>query len=238
MRAGFEMMRWDMLLQLRSHLYSATLFTTLSLGLVAFLLQPYPIETKWYAVLLFTDPAIVGLSFVGAFMLMERGGRTLSALSVAPLTANTYLAGKVLSFSLLGVLSGLAIVLVVTRGHVNLLLAVFALALTNGVAVLIGFGLAAGVRSVNAFLVRMSVAMLVAVLPLLAFFDVGPAALHWCLAIIPSLSMLTLLEISLTTEGGFPSSLLWHSLYLFVWSGAGWIYAHHSYEPFVTSDAA
>lgn len=233
MDAVLKMAVWDSLLQRRSHLYSATLFTTLSLCLVAYLLRPYTVDLRWLSVLLFTDPAVIGLTFVGAFMFMERGAKTVSALSVTPLSGRTYVGGKILSFVGLGTISGLLVALAAAGTQLHAPLMLIALVITNLTAVLIGFCLAADVRSVNAFLVRIVVATIMSVLPIFALFGLGPEWLQWGLALVPSYSMLSLLVAGYSYETTSMVECAIHIIYLMAWSVVSWVWASRAYQRFL-----
>lgn len=216
-----------MLLQFRSHLYLATVFTTAFLSLAAYLLSPLVTGFEWLALLVFMDPAIIGLSFVGAFMLMERSGYSLSALAVTPLSAPVYLVGKIVSFTLLGTTSGVAVALaavVASDGELNTGLIVFALTITNVLAVLIGITVSFGSKSVNDFLARLSITMVIVVLPVIAFLDVitGPGAAIF--QIIPSYSMLFIINQALQKESVSLVGLGMHLCYLLVWIMATWLW--------------
>ncbi|MEO0882513.1 MAG: hypothetical protein AAFY34_07235 [Pseudomonadota bacterium] len=225
-----SMVSWDIRLQIRSHLYSATVFTTLALCLVAYLLAPLDISPKLLALLLFTDPAVIGLSFIGAFVLMERGGNTLIALATSPLESTQYVAGKLVSFSLLGTVSGGIVAVVASGGSLNIALLLIALLLSNIVAVLIGFAIAARTRSVNAFLAWMTIMLVVSVLPLMPYLSADPDYALLSLSIIPSFSMLTLLEAGFSGSDVGIIEFGVHTVYLLIWAVAGWIWAIREYD--------
>ena len=230
MQKVLHMMRWDMLLQLRAHIYTVTAFTALTVGLVAYLLIPLSLSTKWLAIVLFADPAIIGLAFTGAFILMERDGKTLSALGVTPLQGWVYVSGKVFSFALLGTLAGAAIAMAATLGQLNYPLMGFSLIMTNITAALIGFALVARANSVNAFLVNLSVTMVILTIPLLGFFDLVPPLLGSLLALIPSYSMLIMLEAGFEQSVITSPQYILHALYLLVWVIAGWMWGAREYS--------
>lgn len=224
------MVRWDIRLQIRSHLYSATVFTTLALCLVAYLMRPLGVSPKLLAILLFTDPAVIGLSFIGAFILMERGGNTLIALAISPLKGAHYVGGKLISFSFLGTVSGLVVSFVVSEGDLNYLAMTISLILSNFVSVLIGFAIAARAKSVNAFLAWMTIALVISVLPIVSYLSDDVGIIGLALMIIPTFSILTLLE------AGFDGSLVaefefaLHAAYILLWIFTGWFWAIREYD--------
>lgn len=61
------------------------------------------------AILIFTDPAAMGLFFMGAIMLLEKSQRVNHALSVSPIKISEYILAKALSLLILGTIVGLII---------------------------------------------------------------------------------------------------------------------------------
>lgn len=57
-------------------------------------------------VLIYTDPAAMGLFFMGAIILLEKSQRVDSALAVSPVRAWEYMLSKLLSLALIGIVVG------------------------------------------------------------------------------------------------------------------------------------
>ena len=70
------------------------------------------------AVLIFTDPAAMGLFFMGAMVLMEKGQRVNCAIAASPVNPGEYLLAKVLSLAAIGML--VALILALAAGLPNL----------------------------------------------------------------------------------------------------------------------
>lgn len=230
MNATLRMIRWDMLLQIRSHLYLATAMATLSLCLVGALLHPLDISEKLLALLLFADPAVIGLTLTGAFVLMERGNNTLLALAVSPLRGSTYVFAKIATFSGLGILSGIAVAIAASDGNLRFAIMLASLSLTNAAAVLFGFALVTRANSVNSFLVHMSVALLIMVVPFIPYLDETSNNALLMLALIPSYSMLVLLEAGFAEASISLAQYLLNCSYVMVWIIIGWFWAVREYQ--------
>lgn len=67
-------------------------------------------------VMIFTDPAAMGLFFMGALVLLEKGQRVNCALAVSPVKAGEYCAAKLLSLALIGL--AVALLLALAEGVV------------------------------------------------------------------------------------------------------------------------
>lgn len=75
-------------------------FTAAYLCLLAAL--PAAVRETAAVVLIFTDPAAMGLFFMGAAVLFEKSQRVDAALSVSPVTVEEYAAGKVIALLCVG----------------------------------------------------------------------------------------------------------------------------------------
>lgn len=85
--------------------------------LYIFLLQSFPASWQDTAslIMVFSDPAAMGLFFMGAIILLEKSERTLQSLAVSPIRPFEYVLAKLLSLAFLSTLVGFAIRLTVTR---------------------------------------------------------------------------------------------------------------------------
>ncbi len=200
MSALAQMIRWDALLQWRSHLYAATAVATAFVCAVVLMIPLDPIPPKLVAALIFVDPAVIGLSFVGGVIAMERTAGTLSALGVSPSPGWVYVVSKIATFTFLGVLSGGVIAIVAAGAAFNAPMMLFALVLTNAAAVVIGFVLVAPTRSMNGFISSLIIFSMISILPIAAFFDLAPAPIDLLLRVIPSYAMLIVLEAGVSVS--------------------------------------
>tara|TARA_R110002073_G_scaffold6985_5_gene40393 strand:- start:1483 stop:2196 length:714 start_codon:yes stop_codon:yes gene_type:complete len=229
MRRLASMVAWDIGLQIRSHFYTATALTTAVIVGLIFLIPLDPLPAQFATLLVFVDPAVVGLTLVGAAVLMEKGANTLAALGVTPMPGWVYVGAKIISFTLLGGLSGLIIAVLAMRGGINYPVMLAALTLSNAVAVLIGFALVTRARSVNGFIVNIMLASIVLILPVIAYFDLAPPVVGALLKLIPTYAMLVLIEAGLSQDAspvGAIAAMVWLSL----WTVAGWFWALRQYH--------
>lgn len=101
--------------------------------------------------LVFADPAAMGLFFMGAVILLEKSQRVNSSLAVSPVTSRAYLLSKSISFMLAGLLVG--IIIAFASGHS---LSPFALTGLAGASLLFsmwGLLIATKARSLNQFII-------------------------------------------------------------------------------------
>ena len=89
---------WDMKFQMRYGFYLLYAFLTTFYVIVLSAL-PSAWKGKTAAVLIFSDPAAMGLFFMGAIVLLEKSQRVTSYFAISPLKAFEYVCSKVLSLS-------------------------------------------------------------------------------------------------------------------------------------------
>jgi fluoroquinolone transport system permease protein len=85
-------------------LYVYVVFTALYLLLLAAI--PGTARGITATILIYTDPAAMGLFFMGAFIMLERSQRVNCALAVAPITIDQYIISKVVSLLVPGMIVG------------------------------------------------------------------------------------------------------------------------------------
>ena len=105
---------------------------------------------KAASVMIYSDPAALGLFFMGAIVLLEKSERVLNALAVSPITTIEYILSKVLSLAIISVLVSLALALV--AGRENILLLLISVTLTSGIFTLLGLIVAPKITSINQYL--------------------------------------------------------------------------------------
>ena len=157
---------WDMRFQARYGFYLLYVFLT-ALYVVLLVSLPRSWRENTAAVLIFSDPAAMGLFFMGAMILLEKSQRVTSFFTVSPLAVLEYVCSKVLSLSLIALLvAGVLGTAAKCRLLPLMLLGTF---LASVLFALLGLIIAARITSLNQFLL--------ATVPveILAF---GPAILH------------------------------------------------------------
>jgi fluoroquinolone transport system permease protein len=177
-----RLIMWDIRLQARENVYLFTLLTTLTFGVVIWLLPDRVPDTVITGVL-FLDPAVVGTSFVAAIVLMERSQNTLAALAVSPARPSDYVLSKIVTLTLLTFAGGMTLVCA-AYWPVPLDRAIrfiITMAFTGTLGVVGGVLLVATANSMNHFLARAFPVSVVLYLAFLAHFDVVTGVWAWTL---------------------------------------------------------
>lgn len=141
---------WDARLQYRYGFYLVYAVVT-----TFYVLGVQFVPTGWradaIALVVVTDPAVLGFYFVGALVLFEKDQGVLDALVTTPLGVAGYLAAKVVSLTLLAIVAAGAITVLGTPGPVDLPMLVLGVTLTSVFFVLVGFLAVARYDSVNRY---------------------------------------------------------------------------------------
>ncbi|MGN0773781.1 MAG: ABC transporter permease [Candidatus Ventricola sp.] len=165
MRFG-RLIWWDMRFQVRYGFYLLYGFLT-ALYLALLFSLPGPWRKTVAALLVFSDPAAMGLFFMGAIVLLEKSQRIPSLLAVLPVSLMEYVCSKALSLSLLALLAAAALAIPADcRPLASMLLGTL---LSSVLFTLAGMLIAAKTASLNQFVLA------AAPVEMLAF---GPACLH------------------------------------------------------------
>lgn len=221
-------MQWDLRLQLRSFVYPATVVSTALICGFILVLPVQALAIDWATFFVFMDPALIGLSFVGAIVLMEKAEGTIYALGVTPMQPATYVAAKTITLTLLAFASGL-VVAYVAADEIDLLRLLIALTLSSTFAVLVGLACVARVPSMNKLMITLLWVEVIFLLPLLAYFAVVPDALTPLFALIPTYAILLAIELGLDPS----PAPLWVELYAYgylaLWCVIGWFWALREY---------
>jgi fluoroquinolone transport system permease protein len=115
------------------------------------LIFPEAWREKAASMMIYSDPAALGLFFMGAVVLLEKSERVLNALAVSPVTTIEYILSKVLSLALISVLVSLVLAVVADSGNIPMLL--LSVALTSGIFTLLGLIIATKTSSLNGYLI-------------------------------------------------------------------------------------
>jgi fluoroquinolone transport system permease protein len=123
-------------------------------------------------------------------VLFEKGQKTLEGLFITPIRMAEYILSKIISLTILALLSGFLITVATFGISFNFAWLFLGISLTSVLFVLLGFTLVSITKSVNAYLVFSPVYMIVTMIPLLDYFQVVKSPLFY---LIPTQASLTLM---------------------------------------------
>jgi len=146
-------------------------------------------------ILIYMDPAGLGLFFIGGMILMEKEQGILSLVYITPLRVNEYIISKIVTLGLISALAGTAVSLASYRLHCNYFLLFSGILLVSVFFTLLGFLMVARVKTVNEYLVKMIPVMLTFIIPCLTMIpnNIIPAFVNTLSCAVPSAGGLKLI---------------------------------------------
>ncbi|MGN0268187.1 MAG: ABC transporter permease [Lachnospiraceae bacterium] len=167
-----NLLLWDMKFQARYGIY---LLYSILTGIYVVLLLSLPGSWKENAaaMLIYSDPAAMGLFFMGAMILLEKSQRVTSFFAVSPIRVVEYVCSKVLSLSVIAVL--VAAVLAAAANHSLLLPVLWGTFLSSVLFTLSGLIIATKITSLNQFIIAAAPLEIIAFVPaVLHLFELTP----------------------------------------------------------------
>ena len=158
------MLKWEFILQSR---YRIIYIAFASVFLYYLMLEAVPLlnSVEMSTTFLFFDPMLIGIMFVGALVLFEKTENTLQALIVTPLKMNTYFLSKIISLTLLSLVTGTLFLLLTQGLDFNIAFYLPGLILTSVLLILIGFIFVSRCHSLNEYLLMIMLSFVILFLP-------------------------------------------------------------------------
>ena len=162
-----NMLKWEFTLLSR---YKIIHISILSMVLYFLTTQAVPDMDKpiFHTMLLFFDPAIIGIMFVSALVLFEKSENVLQALVITPMKIDDYILTKITSLTILSIISAIIFILLLnifSGIDFNLLFLTSGIILTSVMFILLGFILISRINSLNEYLLAMIISFLVLLFP-------------------------------------------------------------------------
>lgn len=181
--------RADIRFQFKQGFYLVyVLITVMYLIILSFL--PKDILSVGLPLVVFSDPSVLGLFFIGGIIMLEKMQGILSVLVVSPLRTIEYILSKVISLAFVAVLAAFAITGFSNHGSVNWLLVFLSTVLTSAIFTLCGIMITAGCNTVNQYMIKTVPYMLLLVLPCFSLIGFPYSDLF---TIVPSVAALRLM---------------------------------------------
>lgn len=172
------------------------------------------------SIIILTDPAMLGMFFIGGIWLLEKGEGLHRFWAISPLRELEYIVSKAISLSIISALSANLIVLIALRKAANYLLLSVSVLIGSFVFTTIGLTIASYARSVNHYmLIGTPPAILLSLPPILAAFGIS----HPALEILPGTALWRAIGFSI---GMADNTGVWLWIILAFWLGAALILAN------------
>jgi len=190
MRKLLSQVKWQFTILHRNNLIAISIAVTALYGLIFFFIKDLANVDKFLTLLIYNDPAIIGLFFVGLTVIMEKNQGVLPLYFVSPLNKHTYLISRILTLSILGCLCALAMVVAV-KGFAfyipYFLIGTFGTCLLFSI---LGILIVANTTDFLLFMLKSIPILLIMSLPLLNYFELANIAVFTWWPIHGSLTMI------------------------------------------------
>ena len=103
------------------------------------------------AIMIYSDPAAMGLFFMGAIVLLEKSQKVLNAMVVSPVKISEYILSK--TIALIAISTIIALILGLVSGSNHLLAIAVGTALTSAIFTMLGIIAATRISNLNQFLI-------------------------------------------------------------------------------------
>ena len=184
----------DVQFQLKHGFY--TVYIVLSVIYIAILgYIPHETQKIVLPLLIYFDPAGLGLFFIGGMVLLEKEQGVLALLYITPLKTEEYIISKVITLGLISSLAGTVISLAAYGISANYMLLISGTFLVSVFYTLIGIIIASKTVNVNSYIVKMIPAIIVFLIPCLSLIknDIIGDSLQKIMLFVPSAAGLKLM---------------------------------------------
>lgn len=173
----FRLFLWDIHFLAKYGFFFLYAVLTIIYTLVIFAV-PESWREKTSAILIFSDPASMGLFFMGAVILLEKSQHTTCAIAVSPVRIMEYVIAKVGSLSVISFV--VAAILGLAAGINNLPMILFGTVISSVIFTLFGMITATKIISLNQFILWTVPVEIVCFVPaVLHLFKITPARLRY-----------------------------------------------------------
>ena len=163
------LIKFDVKFQLKQGFYLVYALVSLLYIIILFNI-PFPARSNVTAYLILSDTSIIGITFMGALVLLEKQQNTLQSLFVTPVKLSQYLWSKAISLTLLALLASVLIAFIPGGLLNNWPLTIVGIALSSLFFSFVGLGISARAQSLNDYLAGIILGGLIAGAPLVLYF--------------------------------------------------------------------
>jgi fluoroquinolone transport system permease protein len=126
-----------------------TIFLVMYVGILSMLSGT--VKTNVGNILIYSDPAAMGMFFMGAIVLLEKSQRVLDSIAISPVTPAEYIVGKIISIGLVSLIVGG--ILAVYVGSGNLPLTLLGIMMASCMFSCLGLIVGSVIRSLNQYVI-------------------------------------------------------------------------------------
>ena len=214
---NLNVIKGDMKFQIKYGFY-ALYFLLIIVYYVIFSFFEGNVKNTIVSICVYSDPAAMGLFFMGAMMLLEKSQRVTNSLAVSPVTTAEYVMGKVVS---IGIISELVGIILLTQGHTeNVWLSGLGIFAGSVIFSLCGVIVGAKIESLNQYIVWTIPFEIVGFVPVI-LYRIGWQWNNRLMLIHPGCSVMALIEGNISMlPVALLSVLAWSAFLFFIANAA------------------
>ena len=185
----YNVLKADLLFQWKQGFYIIYMILTL---VYLVILGQMPELWLGYAVplILYSDPSVLGMFFIGGIVLLEKEQGILDLLTITPLKTREFVISKLIALTAIALISGLAITVGSGVINVNYLLLSVGIVLTSVFYTSFGMVVSLKCQTVNGYFIKIVPWTLLMLLP---FLGIIPLGMNPLLEVFPSYASLFLI---------------------------------------------
>jgi len=229
-----NMLKWEFILLYRYKIIHISLLSIILYFLSTQAVESMKGQTQVHSVLLFFDPAVIGIVFVGALILFEKSENVLQALVITPMKTDEYILSKIISLTILSIISGLlfmSLMAIFNNTDFNILFLLTGIILTSVMLILVGVILVSRVMSVNGYMLGMIVGFLgLSFPPLLNLFGLFESPIFY---LWPTQASFILFNGVFNSSNLELWEILYGVLYQLIWIAALYILAKKAFYKYI-----
>ena len=145
-----NVIKGDMTFQWKYGFY-ALYFLMIIIYLVVFSFFKGDVKDTIVSICVYSDPAAMGMFFMGALILLEKSQRITNTIAISPVTTEEYILGKIMSIGIISEIVG--IVLMIQRSPVNYFLCAVGIFAGSVIFSLCGIIVGAKIQSLNQYII-------------------------------------------------------------------------------------
>ncbi|GAA0719624.1 hypothetical protein GCM10008905_07910 [Clostridium malenominatum] len=207
---------YDIKFQMRHGFYYAYIIVSLFyIGILRFI--PYPYKTTLGTLIIFSDPSFLGALFIGGIFLLEREQNTLENIFITPLKVGEYIWSKVISLTIISLLSSSFITIITFKWNVNIFLFLTGVTLSSIFYTLLGFIIVVYSKNLNDYLLN-SFITTIFVLPVLEYLEVYSSPIFY---LLPGKGAIELMNGAFKSISSY--NILYSIILLILWCAVAYI---------------
>jgi len=207
-----QALKQDIRYQFRNGFYYVYLFVSIIYIAILFKL-PNEIQGIVTAMVIFSDPAMLGFFFIGAIILLEKEENIFEALFITPLRVKEFIGARIFSLTAISLLTSFLIAIVVRGFAFNYILLFISLCLTAIFFTLQGLTIAVVTKTVNEYLIYSIIYSFILVIPIFELLNIYKNILFY---LWPTRASIVLILGAFTSNIGL-SELMFSIFVLVVW---------------------